>query len=718
MRHPLLISLALACITLVTYMPSLQYVFHFDDHEHIVKYFAIRTDTFSQLIFSSPRWLSRWLNAIYYSIGRHEPFIYRMAGITFHIITGLLLFGLIYSLCNQQNTQTSVKRFALLIATITSALFLLHPLQTQTVSYVIQGQLEGLSTLALICSVFTYIAYARSKKYITRLLTLVSLFFVIIIGCGTKEIFIVAPALLLLIDWFFLAEGSAKELIKRSWVVGIATFIIASFFYYYKTLKVFNLAAQAQNNFGNALTTNDSTIISRYDFFISQFKVILHYLSLFIWPMPMSVDYDYTLSTSFFAFDSFIPFLFLLILMTYSGYLLYRNKTNRISFGLLWFFIYIAPRTSIIPSSELVADYKIYGGSIGIFFIFALLIAFVFEKLEQWGEHAGISLMFLITCGSAILAYGTYTRNKVWQTEESFWADIIAKAPHKARGYNNYGVSLQNSGEYDKSLHYLRQAIALDSRYPDPLINSAVSCQKLGDIDQAIEYLEKALMINKFQPETYVNYGQALIHKGEYERAEKALLQAIKLRPYSGKAWHNLASARLFSNDHEGALEAARTASTQSDYQDIVSFRLWAQSAFTLKKYDEAITACTVLLERFPNETQAIILRAQCSVQIEHYAQALFDYTQLTILQPDNPVYWYNKGECCLRLHNYHNALAAYEEALRYLPTFQKAEYKKACCYVQLHDYVKAETICKTLLAQYPPRELREEIASLMKGLD
>ena len=125
---PIILVLA----TFICYLPSLYYAFQFDDLANIVKFYDIRHKTINDLFFSNTRWISYWLNTLYYKISKFDPFYYRLGNITFHCITGILVFFLIYWVLTY-NKHLFFKQYAWNIAIGTAFLFLLHPVQTQTV---------------------------------------------------------------------------------------------------------------------------------------------------------------------------------------------------------------------------------------------------------------------------------------------------------------------------------------------------------------------------------------------------------------------------------------------------------------------------------------------------------------------------------------------------------------------------------------------------------
>src|ERR1700722_6696175 len=121
----------LILITALFYFPSLHYAFQFDDVANIQKHFNIRNYTLWKLFFSGSRWISYWLNAMHYSIGKFDPFSYRVGNVIIHSLNGLLVFQVISMALAGLKRASFFKEQHLTIGLLTCALFLLHPVQTQ-----------------------------------------------------------------------------------------------------------------------------------------------------------------------------------------------------------------------------------------------------------------------------------------------------------------------------------------------------------------------------------------------------------------------------------------------------------------------------------------------------------------------------------------------------------------------------------------------------------
>ena len=699
----------LSFLGLIFYTPSLNYNFQFDDLANITKLFHIRHTTFSTIFFGGPRWISNWLNTMHYKIGKFAPFSYRLFNVISHSMTSILIFYLFYLALSGLKKKSFFSKNAFIIAFTTAFIFLLHPVQTQTVSYVIQGQLEGLAGFFITSITLCFLILSRSKSFLTRTLLTGLLLILATFSCGTKEIAIISPFLLLIFDWFFIAQGDTQSLKSRLLLHGIYFITIFGIYLYFLKptffINLLGLKIEARNNIGNVLTENPADKILPFPFFISQFKVILHYLFMFIWPFIISVEYDWKLVKGFFALDCFFPFLALCFLTFIVIKLLLKDRANITTFGLIWFFICIAPRSSFIPSSELLTDYKTYTGSVGICFLLALgitkLLLLVSEKIKhEKFIHYKFQINSLCLLLLALpIGWATYERNKVWRSGEEFWGNIIKNAPGKARAYNNYAVALSEKGLYKESIPYYQKAIDMDKSYPDPLNNIAVAFSFMGDVDKAIESLKKSIMIQPMYPEAYNNLASFLITKKEYDQAENALNYALRLRPHYGKAYFNLGKVYIYRDNKEKAFECFKNACTIADLDNESGFQLYAHMAMQLKKYNEAIVAYSKLIELQPSKENIFNL-AQAYYLTENFEQSVKTYQKLVQISPKELNAWYNLAEAYLRINNPQQALYAFQKVQELNTSLPNLKLRMAHCYKLLNNVPESERVLQEMIQQ------------------
>ena len=711
---PILLSI----ITAFFYYPSLHYPFQFDDTPSITKFFKIRHLDFKSLFFSGARWISYWLNTINYKIGQFNPFVYRVLNLSFHIITGILVFYLFFLLLSGLKKESFFKKFAFRIAIFTSALFLLHPVQTQTVSYVIQGQLEGLATLFVLGILLTYYLLQKTKNKIAKVLLTILLFTLAVISTGTKEIAIVSPFLVMLVDWFFIAQGDWSSYKKRI-PLHLSLFVVVIGFYLWLLkpsffLKIFGFQHVVRNNVGNILTKSPNQVITSGLFFISQFKVILHYIIMFVWPFGISVEYDWKLADGFFSIPVILPLFVLLLIALLVYKLLKKNKISVIAFGILWFFIAIGPRSSFIPSPELLVDYKTYLASIGLLLILATGIVKLIDLISQkYKNKNNFIFIFTLIIVPLLLGFATYQRNKVWRSALEFWENIVHNAPNKARGYNNYGVELSNSGKHQESILFFKKAIKLEGEtYWDPYTNLAGAYAILGNMNLAIATLEKSLTINPYQPEAYNNLGAFLIHIKELEYAEKSLKAALMIVPHYGRAMYNLGKLYIAKGDLETAWQYFKKACTEADLDhELNSFQLYATTSIYLKKYDDAIFACNKFLDLAPegdDANEALFNLGNAYFLNKNLIQASKTFEKMTKKYPADIRGWCNLVESFIQMNEMEKALGVIKQVKESGRTFPGIEVQQGVCLASLGYYNLGISLIEDFLKSNPPDNLKQ----------
>lgn len=605
----------LSIITSLVYFPSLPYPFQFDDLANITKKFEIRFFDWQDHFFRYSRWVGEVLNRLNYRFGEackiggggFDPFYYRVINVGIHIFTGVLLFGLIHSLFSRLEDDSFLKKHALSIASIASGLFLLHPVQTQTVSYVIQGRLEGMAALFILAVLWLVVTALQTSSSLVYWLSYAGAVFLAFASCGSKEIVIVLPFLTVLVDLFFIARGNVKQVLKRSLfhlVIGVVVvltlikYIQPDFF-----MKIIGLKTTVANNRGNILNGGYSQLITPWHYFVSEFKVILHYLAIFFFPVGLSVEYDWKMVKSLFALDCMLPGLTLIALVLSAVWYWWRHPKSIYVFSLAWFLIGVAPRSTFMPSPELICDYKTYLASIGVFLWMAVVLVHVYEWACAYDFFSLVpSTRRLQTAGFGMLcAFGlcvvTYQRNLVWATSVSFWLDIVEKAPNKARAQNNLGVALSESGRFEEAVPYFLKAIMLDKQYSDPFSNAAVCYSVKGDDSRAIHCLKEAVKLNPEYAEAQNNLGSLLIKQGDHVAAEACLKNALILRPYYGKAWFNLGRLYLEQKKNEDAWTAFVKA-TQGDLDGSHAFDILGQIGLQIGKYEQAVVAFEESMKR------------------------------------------------------------------------------------------------------------------------
>lgn len=711
----------LVLLTTFFYYFSLNYPFQFDDIANITKKFAIRFDDPLERWWTNSRWLGDWMNRRNFDIGRFEPFYYRMFNLSIHIFSGIIVFYLVKSLCECLKEKTFFVNNATFIAFVSAGLFLLHPVQTQAISYVIQARIEGLATFFILSVILCFVKMSSSKSVLVKGLLGLLTFVVGLLACGTKEIVIVTPFLLVLVDWFFISQEQWSSFKSRLWFhVVFSAYIIGLMLHYLSpkfATDAITCSVVTGNNRGNILTPDPYDIITPFQFFISEFKVILHYLWMFVWPFGISVEYDWIAVKSFWSGEVLFPLIALLILVGFAFYFVSKKSYTFFSFGLFWFFISIAPRATIIPSPELVCDYKTYLASVGWLFVFAVVIVAVVNWILQFvkfpAEFVYVKYAPLATFSVLLLGLGvsTYNRNLIWSTCVGFWEDNIKKAPLKARAHNNYGVALSEAGRIDESIKSYLRAIELDKHYSDPLSNLAVAYSLKEETDKAIESLKAAINLCPNYPEALNNLGTLFIKKKQYEDAEKALSRAIELRPYYGKAWYNLGRLYLEQNQEEKAWCYFKKA-VEGDLDNADGFFTFGQMSLKMKKYEEAVQAFQAVIKGGVENENVWFNLANSYFMLKQYDQAQAIYEKLIKKNPLEGRYIFNLAEAMFAKNNFMAAFELFKKSTALPQPIPQAFFRITHCLEKMNKYDEAKAHLADLEKINAPDEFKKIIGN------
>jgi len=684
----------------------LTYGFVFDDFPTILEYIHARTLDVKGLFFNGSRWISRILNQYTFTRWKDNPFGYRIFDVLLHIIIGIMVFIFVAKLLSGLKKNAFLQKHAYILAILVSGLFLLHPAQTQTVTYITQMRLEGLVVFFVFAVLISFLFAARAPSSVLKYSLYGVSFILAAFATGTKEIIVTLPALVVLVDWFFIAEGDWNDFKTRLWAHGCLTFIVFWYLSRFGIAKTKNVVAAAttpvHNNRGNMITAQPTEFITTSFFFISQFKVILHYLGIFFWPVGLCFDYGYKLAHGFFEFDVIAPLFTLCSIIGGAIYLFIKNRANVISFAIAWFMCTIVPRASIFPGTELVCDYKTYIASFGILFLFgvgilhaALYICNVVARLHllQFKVSHYIALCALFFLG---LGFVSKVRNNAWSTEEAFWKDVIDKNPTDARAWNNYAVALNIKGDEPNAIKCFEKSIEVDNFYAEPHINLATLYQMHGIRDRAYAHYVRALEIGEAHPELFNNLGMFHLEEGVLEQAEHCFREAVNLRPYFSRAWKNLGDVYVRTNKlatakdcYEHALHGdmvddelvyahgvicynlERFDEAIPDFEKIAgknyrdsAFYLGA-SYFTVHRYTEACTYLEIMYKQQPGNHSYAYNYALALLNVKRSAEALPLFKQCMVNSRENPYATLHYGRCLFETGKKNEAKKHFASLLR-----------------------------------------------------
>jgi tetratricopeptide (TPR) repeat protein len=183
--------------------------------------------------------------------------------------------------------------------------------------------------------------------------------------------------------------------------------------------------------------------------------------------------------------------------------------------------------------------------------MFAILAAVVLAHQGIKSKWLGATLVCVVV---VVFSFWTYERNSVWSDEVTFWMDIVAKSPQKARPRNNLGVKLKERGRIEEAIVHLREALRLKPDYAQAHNNLGNALSDQGEFDAAINHLSEAVRLLPYSEQLHYNLGNAYKSKGRLDEAIEQYEKALSIQPDFTDAMNNLALAHVGKGEYDKAL--------------------------------------------------------------------------------------------------------------------------------------------------------------------
>lgn len=531
----------------VSYLNVIDAEFQFDDYVTILTNLNIKDlEGFKDPknimgIFSGQRFVTDLTFAVNYYYDRLHPRWYHIVSIGIHFFAACLVFVLSRKMAHHLSSLDEDK--AGFYGFMTAAVFGLHPLNTQAVSYISQ-RAEILSTLFFLAAIILFLeSFERSgpAKGLFSLGVVVSFLFSV-----WSKLTTISFAGVLFVTDLFVSRG--RNFLKRLPVhvpVAALTVMIA---------VNFIAATGSSHDIGYSLERIDART-----YLLTQFRVVLTYVRLLFLPINQNLDYQYRLSQSILEWDTLASLLCILGLIVFAS--LTRKRYPILAFGIFWFFMTLMPTSSVVPVIDVIFEHRVYLPSVGFAFCASFFVLkavdladHVTSKRISWNRMAGIISVLLL----GAMVFATVERNWVWQSKMSLWADVVKKSPDKPRAYMNYGQALSEKGFYKESIPFLIKGLECPD---DGSVSRAelyrelgVSYYKLGMLDEAVNAYQNGRKYAAQDPTLLNNLSIALYDKGDNERAQMYAELAIQYAPQFPDIYNTIGNIHFRKGEYEKAL--------------------------------------------------------------------------------------------------------------------------------------------------------------------
>lgn len=572
--------------TVAVYANSLDNAFLFDDEKQIVNNKRIRDLGNLSQVMSRRRPVTELTLAVNYHFGKLNVRGYHVVNLAIHLLAGLTLYGIIRRTLLREPLCGRYGRAAPWLALSVAVLWLVHPLQTESVTYLIQ-RAESLMGLFYLATVYCVVRGAGSSR---GLLWYLAAVIACAMGMGSKAVMVTAPVVVLLFDRVFLSK-SFGELVRRRGVLHLG--LAAT----WSILGATRVAQQVlSSSYRYATVGFGVSNITPFEYAMTQPGAILHYLRLSFWPVSLCLDYEWTPVRDFhvMALAATVGVVALLALGVY-----WLSRKPALGFVIAWFFLILAPTSSFIPIKDPVFEHRMYLPLISV--ILAVVFAvneFLSDVFRRGSEPVAIRQVgstLLVLAAAVPLGYGTIQRNKVYANDIVMWKDVIAKRPENERGYLGLGSNYFRMGKIDDAETAFRKAIELDPSYADAHYNLGNCLFRKHLFTDAAKAYRESLHVGRDSAATYYNLANTLKKLGQRDQAIKHYRRAIRLNPRHAKAMVNLGNTLREMGKLEEAMEryhrALRVAPNHfmAHYNMAVVLGIQGELEQALKAYDKAL---------------------------------------------------------------------------------------------------------------------------------
>jgi tetratricopeptide (TPR) repeat protein len=548
--------------------------------------------------------------AVNHAISGTDVRDYHVFNLIVHAVAALALFGLVRRTLAQPVLRGCFGPAASSLAFVIALLWSVHPLQTESVTCVIQRTelLFGMFyLLTLYCSVRS--ADDRGSRLWPGLA-----FTFCALGMASKEAMVSAPLIVLLYDRTFIGGSFRAAWQQRR---GLHLGLAATWLVLVALLAGMGGTRGAAAGFGLGVTW--------WAYALKQCEAIVTYLTLSFWPHPLILDYGTAVITNPREVAPQIAVVVFLLLAMLAA-LKWRPVAG---FVMFWVFAILAPSSSIVPLvSQTMAEHRMYLPLAGILGL----------AMGAGYRVAGVHLVRFAVPAALALCIVTVARNQTMQDEVVIWADTVAKLPTNPRAHGSLGLALSERGRSREALAHFQKALELDPESVATEQNIGNAYFRLGEMNAAAAHYRRVVALDPSFASGYNNLGATLWELGDADGALSSYGQALELDP-----------------NHAGAHQNA------------------GRALFALGRFPEAIVHYEHVQRMRPNSPDARYDLGLALSRVGEIDRAAKHFAEALQLRP-SPGSYLNYARFLAQAGRTADAIASLETALRLNPDFAAAQ--------------------------------------------
>jgi tetratricopeptide (TPR) repeat protein len=596
-----------------------------------------------------------------YAISGTGVWSYHVVNLLIHVVCGMILFGVVRRTLLQPALAPRFGRHAFELALATAVLWTVHPLQTESVTYISQ-RAESLVGLLYFLTLWCFIrAIEPGASRNWSLGAVVAC----LLGTATKEVIISAPLIAALYDRAFVA-GSWREVWMRHRKLLLAlagTWLVLAWFV-------------ARSGGARGASAGFGLGVSPWNYLLQQCEAIVLYLKLSFWPHSLVLDYGTGVVHS--LADVWWQAIIVLALFGATIWALLRKPKG----GILgaWFFLILAPSSSVVPLvGQTMAEHRMYlplaavitGGVAALYLLLQRLQDDKTKGLPglpvrgptvSWSR----GLVVLLLAAALGLGFMTGARNRDYRDTVTIWTGAATNYPSSARAHNNLAVALHQRGKNAEANDHFARAVALQPDYVAAHYDWGVALLDQGRVNDAIVEFSSAVRLAPEHANAQVNLGNALVRAQRAAEAVPHYRAALQTLP-SADAHYDLGVALVAIGRTDEAAGEFRAALQLGLDRAETHYQL-ARLADSAGQYADAERHYGETLRIAPEHAAAHSRLGLLMARSGRLPPAAEHFRAVLRLQPGDADAHANLGNVLLLQGQAQEAVAQYEEALRLRP--------------------------------------------------
>jgi tetratricopeptide (TPR) repeat protein len=475
----------------------------------------------------------------------HATLSYHILNLLLHLVCGLLLLGILRRTLRAQRFDGMWASRADAIALAVTAIWLVHPIQTEAVNYLTQRTEITVSLFYLATLYFSIRAWDARDANVARRWCIAAIA-TCLFGMASKEVMLTAPLTIVLYDRAF--RWPSWKSVRSGGRLWFYAALIAT-----SLLCIALITAGARNE-----TVGFALGVPWYRYLYSQAWAIAHYLGLVFWPRHLTLDYGIGVVGGWRP----VPGVILLGTLGIATLLAWRRPSRWGWFGFLgaWFFLTLAPSSSVVPIiSEAAAERRMYLALAAVIVVALialdalrrLVLARTPARAEERRDRARIqetlsrSWPWAAAGLTVLLAGTTALRSRTYASAEAIWRDAIARNPTNPRAYVNLANAMirADPARRREADALYRQALAVDSTYGPALYNVAEIAASEGRVGEAKTLLDRARRASPNDPFVMDRYARVLMRESAADQAIPLLETAVNRVPTNAEFTADLGAA-------------------------------------------------------------------------------------------------------------------------------------------------------------------------------